>query len=323
MPVTCINNEENKVSADSNVTEANNEINTSPKPDLNGTTYQNVKLACEYLLEKEGKTNQSNIYRGSELLEKLKTDFKQNFKDVADNTLSQYLSNTVRDTESRINCLGRRQGYYLVPSNIINEQSIDNNNSQPSNSCDIANRVSRLNRESLLYPVLEAWLIGQGYQAGNISTGKALGKWGNPDVAGINPLGAFNGFSVEVATIEAKTSINDWEKWIFEAISHRRFANRAYFAFAHQSETISKIPKDMRYYAELYDIGVLVISVENTRYDELMNGENIGELASGDVEIIELYSAPYNFVQPKYQLQFCEALGIGNIQKLYQWGNNA
>ncbi len=289
-------------------------------------TYEKVFKACEYILERDKKLSSVNVYRSIELHIKVKEEFKEDFKDIADNTFFQYLSNSVRDTESRINTMGRRQGYYLVE--IFENNNGKSNNIIPienTNSSDdgTGNRNQRALKEPLLYPVLEAWLIGQEYQSDNISKGKVLGKWGNPDVAGIKPLDAFNAFSVEVITIEAKVSIDNWEQWIFEAISHRRFSNRVYFAFAHQNETINKIPKDMRYYAELYNIGVLVISVEDNNYKKLMDGNLVEPLSSDDVEIIELYSAPYNFVQPKYQLQFCKALDIKNIQELYHWGRKS
>lgn len=145
----------------------------------------------------------------------------------------------------------------------------------------------------------------------------------NPDIAGLNTLDAFNGLSIEIVTIEAKTSLDNWEQWIFEAVSHRRFANRAYFAFAHEEETISKIPQDMRYYAELFGIGILVISMANDTYELLHSGRLDRPLdAEKDaVEVIEVFSAPYSFVQPKYQLKFCNALNIGCLKDLHRWGN--
>jgi hypothetical protein len=171
-----------------------------------------------------------------------------------------------------------------------------------------------------LYPVLESWLIAQGYQAENVSSTRSLGKWGNPDVAGINPMDNFSGLSLEVVTIEAKTSLDNWERHIFEAVSHRRFANRSYFAFAHPEETISKIPQDMRYYAELYNIGVLVLSLENETFDKLIKGTLQNPCEFDEVDIMEIYSAPYNFVQPRYQIKFCDAVGITCVKELYQWG---
>jgi hypothetical protein len=52
----------------------------------------------------------------------------------------------------------------------------------------------------------------------------------------------------------------------------------------------------------------------------LTEGTLENPLDSEDVDIVEIYSAPYNFVQPKYQIKFCNALGITCVKELYQWG---
>lgn len=36
---------------------------------------------------------------------------------------------------------------------------------------------------------------------------------------------------MEIATVEVKPTLANWERQFFEAVSHRRFANRSYFAF--------------------------------------------------------------------------------------------
>ena len=62
------------------------------------------------------------------------------------------------------------------------------------------------------------------------------------------------------------------------------------------------------------------IGIENQACDRLQNGSNVQELDSESVEIIEIYSAPYQFVQPKYQMRFCEFLKASTPGELYQWG---
>ena len=200
------------------------------------------------------------------------------------------------------------------------EKVTEEKDSQESSLAEDSLPRKRIQKEALLYTLLESWLVAQGYQSQDVSAGRSLGKWGNPDVAGISALDSLNGLSIELVTIEAKVSLDDWEKWIFEAVSHKRFANRSYFAFAHPEETVTKIPQDMRYYAELYNIGVLVLSMDNAKYKELQSGNLREPLDSEEVEVIEIFSAPYNFVQPKYQLKFCNALGISCLKELYRWG---
>lgn len=299
------------------------------KPDFSATKsiYVKVRTACEYVLDLEGKTSSDNTLSSGNLFEKVKREFPDNFSDDMANTFYQYLSNSVKDTESSINCLGRRQGYYLSTIAAEKIEEAESNESaviisdEVTTSKDDIRTTKRSQKEILLYPILKSWLAAQGYQAEDISSGRTQGRWGNPDLAGISARDAFNGLSIELVTIEAKTSLDNWEQLIFEAISHRRFANRSYFAFAHEEEMIKKIPSEMRYYAELYNIGVLVLSMDNEQYRELHDGKLTTPLSSEDVEIIEIFSAPYNFVQPKYQLDFCkEALKISCLKELYSWG---
>jgi hypothetical protein len=301
------------------------------KPDFSTakSTYLKVRQACEYILAFKGCTHSENTLSSKELFTKAKEEFPSDFSDDMVNTFYQYLSNSVRDIESSINCLGRKQGYYLstiaaenIEEAVSNDSIIDENldESTASSGEYVSRSAKRSQKEILLYPILESWLVTQGYQAKDISSTRVLGKWGNPDVAGINALDAFNGLSIELVTIEAKTSLDNWEMLIFEAVSHRRFANRAYFAFAQPDETANKIPSEMRYYAELYGIGILVLSVDDTKYQQLHDGKLLEPLNSEDVDIIEVFSAPYNVVQPKYQLKFCEALDISCLKKLYHWG---
>lgn len=291
------------------------------KPSIEGLkAYETVKKVSEYILEKKSAKDNESAQFGSVIFDEAKREYPE-LSDFSKNTFLQYLSSAVKDTESSINCLGKRQGYYLSEKAKEVEKIIEPEPSEMVDEQSPTTPQGRRQKEALLYPVLESWLITQGYQSSDVSSGRALGKWGNPDIAGISAIDGFHGLSIEVVTIEAKTSLESWEQWIFEAISHRRFANRSYFAFAHPEEAISKLPQDMRYYAELYNIGVLALSLENRIFDQLVNGELTTPLESDQVDVIEVYSAPYNFVQPKYQLKFCTALGISSAKELYQWGN--
>jgi hypothetical protein len=197
---------------------------------------------------------------------------------------------------------------------------LDEGEADPETSGEKA--ATNKQKEKLLYPVLKGWLMGQGYRAKDTSTVKAMGRWGNPDLTGIHVAEQLALFSLEVVTIEAKVSLSDWQYWIFEAVSHRRFANRAYFCFAQPEEGIAKIPQDMRYYSELYGIGVLMVSMDSQQFEQLGNGLLSEPLTVADVDIMQLFSAPYHHVQPRYQDSFCrQGLEITTTQQLLTWGD--
>jgi hypothetical protein len=240
------------------------------------------------------------------------------------NTFLQYLSVISKKENSSINCLGKRQGYYLASKaqRILEEsqQTLSEQEYRTPSVSTPSKEAGKSQKELLLYPALTEWLMERKYRAKDISSGRGLGKWGNPDVAGIKSIDIFNGISIEVATIEAKVTKDGWEQLIFEAISHRRFANRAYFAFAHPSELYDKLPLDeMRYYSELFQVGILVIRLDTDTFSKLAKGE-IESLDTSVVDIEEVNSAPYQIVQPKYQLEFCRAQGINVLHDLHRWG---
>lgn len=282
------------------------------------------KLATEFILRNRMILSDVNAMLGKDIWDIFSKDFN-NDKSLFDtplarNTFIQYLSRHVSNEESKINCRGKGCGYYL--SELIDyEKSVYNNDE--NNEQDIAATVNNQNyvrqKEILLYPFLQDWLSAQGYRAKDVSQSRALGKWGNPDICGILHISGLQDL-YEIVTIEAKVSLTEWEKWIFEAVSHRRFANRVYFAFIHPEEHRPKIPQDMRYYAELFNIGVLIMEVSEVYYKRFINGE-IAAIDPEEVDIIEHYSAPFNFVQPKYQVKYLGTLGINRPQELWAWGN--
>lgn len=286
------------------------------------TKIQKVEVATEYFLtDHEAFDNKSaifgiNIFNAVRILYPPSDSWEKN-------TFLQYLSIISRNENSRITCEGKRQGYYLrdVENDTVgtsNEitQSIDEEGEGIGLSDEPATKYNQ--KEKHLYPILVDWLRERGYWAQDISTNKALGKWGNPDVAGINTnSNLFGGHSIEIATIEAKVTKCDWEKLIFEAVSHRRFSNRAYFAFAHPAEFYLKLPlSKMRKYGELFKVGILVILIPG---DQLKNLDTAIE-DDDQTDIIEIISAPLIYVSPEYQTAFCRAQGVNNSQDLFRWG---
>ena len=238
---------------------------STKKPDLRAgeDRYELVKLAGEYILESGKHVDAKSALSTKELFEKAKDEFPDIFDGfIRETTFGVYLSKSGSDTESRINTLGRKQGYYLtrnVAAELLEE------------SGDDIQTAKIKQHEKLLYPVVNKWLVEQGYQADDIADLKSGGAWGNPDLCGLSVIKRIDGHDVEVVTVEVKPSLLNWERQFFEAVSHRRFANRSYFAFAHPEEEIGKIPSEMRYYSELFGVGVLVIRLGFSEFDDLQS----------------------------------------------------
>lgn len=270
------------------------------------------RMAADVLAEMNATTSE-NPLSGKEIFEKANAKFTTT--DVPWNTFKQYLSRSVSNPRSQINSLGRK-GYYLSEAAKALESATAELIDEPQAKAD----EGRREKERLLYPVLLNWLIEQEYRAKITATGRANGWWGNPDITGIICDEAFGNLTLEVATIEAKLSEKQWKQWIFEAISHRRFANRSYFAFAYPSELIKKLDPELRYFSELYHIGVLVIGMDQSTYNDLQSGKLLEPIEDDEVDIIELYSAPYSPVQPRFQKDYLQSLKITSTPEVARWG---
>jgi hypothetical protein len=239
--------------------------------------------------------------------------------DISDGTFKDYLGKVASSLDSPITSTGRKRsgGFYISPASAatataFSAQTIDQD-------APIAGKA-RVEKEKLLYPVLTQWLMQKDYRARDVSTGRTLGKWSNPDVAGIQIHDHFGSIELEVATIEAKVSIKDWRQYIFEAISHRRYANRAYYAFAVPADSAEKESDEIRYYSEKFGVGVLAIELSNELYESLLNGTRQEPVSEDDAEVREVYSPAYSSVPLRYRREFCEAIGVIRIEDLGSWG---
>jgi hypothetical protein len=241
--------------------------------------------------------------------------------EVSDGTFKNYLGKVANTLDSPITSTGRKRGggFYISPASAATATAFS---VQAIDQVEPVNEKARVEKEKLLYPVLAQWLMQKNYRAKDISAVRALGKWGNPDVAGIQIHDHFGSIELEVATIEAKVSIQDWRQYIFEAISHRRYANRAYYAFAVPEDSAEKESDEIRYYSEKFGVGVLAIEISNELYESLLKGTHQEPISEDDAEVREVYSPANSSVPLRYRREFCEAIGITRIEDLGSWGQD-
>jgi hypothetical protein len=233
------------------------------------------------------------------------------------NTFHAYLSRVVKEADYPIASTGRGRGggYYLSTlAQSVAQQVGDRAPPEPGDSPT---------GEAALYPVLQEWLLARGYKARTTASMRALGKWSNPDVTGLSVTEHLGRLELEIATVEAKVSLAQWEYWFFEAVAHRRFANRAFFAFPMPEELADKAPRQLRYMCELYHVGALAIVMEDNAFAELQQGKLSKTLTLEDVTVHELSGAPWTRVSLEYQKLFCKALDIEDLSALFRWGAGA
>lgn len=187
--------------------------------------------------------------------------------------------------------------------------------------------ATRVAREAKLYPAVRDWLSSRGYRTQVTASLKRGRQWGNPDVTGLKlnslPLGQF---STEVATAEVKLSAADWRYWFFEAVSHKRFAHRAWFAFAVGTDEPNLAQLDeaneMCEYAERYRVGLLVLFVPAGVHDRLC-GPEAGALTLGpdDLSPEVLWPAIYEPVHAPALSDFTtRVLGLASPDDLVSFG---
>jgi hypothetical protein len=280
-----------------------------------------VERVATEALESMNAIDEDNTKSGSQIYERavqLYTDLEEY---VPVTTFRQCLSRCVKRRDSGISRPPGKYGFYLI--SVANESSNDEIVDSITTEAEETVRQQR-EKEKLLYPVIRSWMQEQDYQAKITANLKGNGQWGNPDVTGISCDDAFGINQIEIVTVEAKLNQAGWKRWFFEAVSHRRFANRSYFAFAHPEQSITKLDEELRYYSELFRVGVLVISMKQEDYDRLQRGTLVYELINDDnVNVIELYSAPYSSVQSRYQISYLKCtLGLDSFSRLAKWGEN-
>lgn len=280
------------------------------------TSTEIEKLAIEVLKSMDA-LDVDHSLNGTNLL----AEVRKTKPGINENTFRQTISFLAKSDLSIITKVDGKHGYYI-------SETVERSHIEEEVGKAPEKRITK--REYALYPVLSIWLRDQGYRVGReIFNRKINETWGNPDIAGVKIDEHLSKFELEIVTIEAKPSKDKWNNnWridIFEAISHRRFANRVYFAFAHKQG--DKIPDlaEMKYYCELYNIGLLIIELSPvlfTRFETLdISEDGFSDEDFGLINVSERVPASFNRVPLSYQQSFCKkTLEINEMADLFAFG---
>jgi hypothetical protein len=279
--------------------------------------FDQVRLAAEFALKKHGALSADKSMTADQLASFIYDTLSLPIG-LSRVSFPPYLSNVARQANSPIVSKGRgRAGGYFLSS--LAEQQVAEQAAGPSQLAE-ENDGTKSDRESALYPVLVDWLVGNGYRSRETSAMRALGRWSNPDVTGVKVSEHLGRMEIEIATIEAKRSLVDWERAFFEAVAHRRFANRAYFAFPLPESSLGKVPPEMRYYSELYDVGVLTVVMPDESFKKYAEGTGATQDEMMAADVIEVLSARRAATPMEQQRKFCEAVQITDLATLMTWG---
>ncbi len=223
---------------------------------------------------------------------------------LSDGSMLSYLSKAAnQEVSSGIVSGGVGVGYYLAG---------EGNDAPDQSEVDVKEvKVAKGKKETIrekdLYGLMELWLNQKGYSAKDTSNLKKGGRWGNPDIIGVERVDLFGAVQIDVASCEIKLSEDGWEQVIFEAISHKRFSNRSWFCYRVEGEG-HPLPKGIEYYAERYKVGVVQIILADSDVIDLQK-ENKTPLDFID-RVVERIPALFDHVPLGEQKDVVDRAGI-------------
>lgn len=257
-------------------------------------------------------------------------DFLQKLREKVPDAKPDYLYYRVilessKDPESPINSTGRGKGggyFYEEPEVTEQDQSITSVIDLEGDDKSEKRKYDQV--EKRLWQPVARWLLANKRPtqvSADVAMKKKGGVWGNPDVVGLAPIKRLGFFDIEITSVEVKPSLSRWEYFFFEAVSHKRFAERSYFAFYEENFHKYKID-DLVSYAEKYGVGLLRLDLTLEQFSNLdgwasMEGGVRDELIG---QFFELYPAPYSPVELRVKCDFLENIGIRYDEDIYGFG---
>lgn len=276
-------------------------LSKSPSP-------EKVEKVVVYILESAGKTDSQNKMSTDEIIKayhKLREDNKD-IVIIPDGTIATTISLLHKNADSRIQCPGKRQGYFVLP--II--ENLEDNEDE-SVEVETAEKGKLLERD--LYPLLKNWMESSlSVKSIDISgkRGTLKAKWRNPDLLGIKEIDFLGNEQFEIITVEVKPNRQDWTMYIFEAVSHSLFSNRTYFAYL-KDTFYEKVPDEMKLYASKFGIGIISIAIDDEVRTTITSSEQLLKALTENLcEVNEEVPAPYHVPDIYLQKQFLDGLDI-------------
>lgn len=265
---------------------------------------EKIEKVVVYILEKAGKTDSNNKMSTDEIIKaynKLKKE-NEDIISIPDNTIATTISVLSRKADSRIQCPGKKQGYFVSP---ITENNKDNEVGETEQT----DKGKLLEKD--LYPLLKKWMeLFLSVKSIDISSRRGSLKWRNPDLLGIKEIDFLGDEKFEILTIEVKPNIQDWTMYIFEAVSHSLFSNRTYFAYL-KDTFYEKVPDEMKLYASKFGIGIISIAIDDDVRPTITCSEKLLKaLEDNSCQINEEVPAPYHIPDIYLQKKFLDGLDI-------------
>lgn len=279
------------------------------------STYSDYVEAIRTYLRKENATAAQRTKKAREIVDAAAPDFDGR---LSENSCYNYLNKAAQqDNTSGIISEGPHRGYWLDEGALNTARKIEGAEQEQA----APERRNHVRREAALYEPVRKWLIANSYRAKNTADMRGGARWSNPDVVGVRVSKNFGLTDIEIVSVEVKTGYENWRQDIFEAIAHKRFANRVYYCYP-VTEGLDKLDEETRRYSELYRVGVLQIYLEKDVLEALYSSRTTQDLPNlGLVDIVdEKIPAPYDFIPPRYQIDFLKSLDLKDEEDVWSFG---
>lgn len=269
-----------------------------------GTLREAVIDAAENFLREKESVSPQTAKSSTEILNAIRAKPEGKANGATDGTVISYLSYAASNVDMAIVSGGPGKGYWLDTASSGFENK-EQDEAQISN--DKGKKIKVLEKD--LYPLVREWLQSKGYASKDLSTLKSGGKWSNPDLMGFERVEVLGSVEIEVVSCEVKLSIDEWERYIFEAISHKRFSNRSWFCYRVSEQNLPP-PKSMEYYSEKYRVGIVQIVLSDKDIIELKDISDPDNISKYLDRIIERVPAVYDSVSLKEKRSVIERSGL-------------
>lgn len=213
---------------------------------------------------------------------------------------------------------GRGGGYFLGKPEV--DQNVE------ENAVQLPKEERTL--EKHLWPIVVDWLrLNRRFErvSSDIANLKSGGVWSNPDIVGLNILEDLGFFDVEITTLEVKPALTSWRYFFFEAVSHKRFAERVYFVYRSEGATDSEQKHELLRYAEKYGVGLIEIQLDDDDYKRLASWAKKSDSEKTKVleAFVEIVPAPFEAISAREKIAFLRQIGVSSKAELYAFGQQA
>lgn len=238
---------------------------------------------------------------------------------VNDSFVYGVLNEANKSDLSPIRSGGPWRGYYLDQGKVDQRTNIDSDEVE----AEILVGKTKL-AEKHLYPLVALWMKTKKkcvHVSDNVHGLRRGGIWSNPDVVALNPIDRLGFFDIEAISAEIKLSDQQWQKWVFEAVAHRRYVDRSYFIFRAKDGVVG-MDAEILVYAEKFRVGIAVIDLPDEKVTSVVNWKNLSETDRLEFvdAIVEVVPAPSENVSVREKCEFLENINIRQKDELYKFG---